>query len=284
MFWKKPDNKSWTDLCKEFDKEFYEPDRDDTKLYKYMYAIYYMLACKSKFFQGPDSYRQFDEYAIFAATTIYMRYIKKEKEGERIKSILNYAKNTKKFLKIMFQNDDYAEVLNSDVDDSIDINALQDSLRNSVQESYNYGMSDQVIDDLEKIVLIIRKVVGDTPYKNDKIMIKRIYMSCLLSFLSSITPSNQFISRTCRRSKDKTIKDESLLKELERARDNDIILWHLDDSMRDYIKVLNNKVRSLLVKDISDTKSYYELPEDVVDSIIASGYSTYVDVNPWEEE
>lgn len=282
MLWKKPDNKSWTEICKEFDKEFYEEDRDDTKLFQYMYAIYYMLACKAKSFEGPDSFRKYDEFAYFAARTVYMRYMKKQKEGEKIKSILNYAKGTRQFLKIMWQNEDYAKIYNPEVDEDLDMSAFKESMVDSIQSDYNQGMDFEVEQELANIVDIIKDVVNDTPYKRDKIMSKRIYKSCLLSFLNSITLSNNYKTRGAKKSKDAP-NDDTILKELQKERENEVILWHLNDSMKDYIKILNTKVRNKLVEDIVDTKSFYEIPSETMDAIIASGYATYDCVNMEDE-
>ena len=50
MLYSKSENKKYTEMAMEFDREFYTPNRDDAKLFKYMYLIFYMLACKGNFF------------------------------------------------------------------------------------------------------------------------------------------------------------------------------------------------------------------------------------------
>ena len=43
------DEKKYVEMCQIFDKEFYEEDRDNAKLFKYLYLIFYMLACKENY-------------------------------------------------------------------------------------------------------------------------------------------------------------------------------------------------------------------------------------------
>ena len=86
MLYSKDANKKYTTMCKEFDEEFYTDNRDDNKLFGYMYLVFYMLACKSSYFQR---FEDFDGYATYAAKTIYTRYIKYQRQGKQIKSLLN---------------------------------------------------------------------------------------------------------------------------------------------------------------------------------------------------
>ena len=61
MLYSKTDDKRYTMMCKEFDEEFPKPDRDDNKLYRTMYLVFYMLACKENFFQ--NNFKYYDDYA-----------------------------------------------------------------------------------------------------------------------------------------------------------------------------------------------------------------------------
>ena len=45
-----------------FDENFYSNERDDENCYKYMYLIYYMLACKNKYFASYSDYDGYDDY------------------------------------------------------------------------------------------------------------------------------------------------------------------------------------------------------------------------------
>jgi len=271
MVYHKDKDKKYTDLCKEFDAEFYAEDRDDAKLFKTMYLVYYMLASKSKFFKNVNEY---DEYAMFAATTIYMRFIKKQKQGERIKSLLNYAKNTKNFLKQMYQSENYKQ-------DSYEINKkdylfvgeMRRKLRDIVQQDYRYDIREQVEKIVNSLSDIVHRVVMRTPYKKNKYMIKNLEMSCKLTLLSQLTLSTKNINKlTKKEDKNKEI-DYSLIYKYLNEEKEDVICWRISDDLSDYVKLLVNKIRKELSTIIYNTKHSYELPDDVLDSVLCSAYA-----------
>lgn len=270
MIYYKDKNKKYTDLCKEFDEEFYKEDRDDFKLFKTMYLVYYMLASKKKYFQNVHEY---DEYAYYAAKTIYLRYMKKQSNGERIKSLLNYAKKTKGFLKTMYQNDNYRSDNYRENEEDITLAmSMQDKLREWVQQDYKYDMEEQVNNIINALPTCVDKIIHQTPYRHDKVMCKNLEMSCMLTLMSQMTLSNKTKEKILKKEdKNKVIEDSKIFKYLEEERD-DVICWRLSESMSDYVKLLVNKIRRALSRTIYDTKSSYELSEDVLDSVIHSAY------------
>jgi hypothetical protein len=280
MLFTKPTGMKYTDICMEFDKEFYEKDRDDTKLYRDMYLIYYMLACKKNYF---PKYETYDDYAQFAATTVYMRFIKKQKNGERIKSLLNYAKASAYPLKVMYQNWDFNEVFDGTHND-LDPQLLTNNIKDSIQSSYLDGLSDDVVDVLDKIPSTINDVIMNTPYKNDKLMVHRLYMSCLLTILNGVTLNNADIARIRKKKPEEQTNDEPIINALNKERENSCIVWGLDQSMSDYVTVLSNKVRAELSATIDNAKDDYILPDDILDAIAASSYSNYQENTEMEDD
>lgn len=279
MKYSKPAGMKYTDICKEFDKEFYEDGRDDSKLYRDMYLIYFMLACKKNYF---SKYEYYDDYAQFAATTVYMRFIKKQKAGERVKSLLNYAKASAYPLKVMFQNWSFNEVFDGSHND-LDPQALKSSINDSIQSCYSDGLSEDVLRLLDSIPATTMAVIGETPYKNDKSAVHGLYVSCLLTLLDSMTLSNFDLARLGKKKPEEMADDEPLIKALDKERDESCIVWDLDKSMADYVKVLSNKIRSRLSSEINGARSDYELPDDVLDAISASSY-TNCQENPDSDE
>lgn len=264
MLYSKAENKKYTEMAMEFDKEFYTPYRDDNKLFKYMYLIFYMLACKGNFF---TKFEDFDKYAQYAAKIVYTRYIKNEKKGKKFKSVLNYAKGCKNHLKIDYQNESFVQVTKAG-DENVKV--FEQVYRNNIRDSYNKEDLMFDMEDLLKIVpKIATKVVKETPYSSDKLMCKRLYMSCLLTFLSGITLPNQFLAST---SKKKDLKDNLVIRQYQKNMSESLILWNLDDDMSDYVTMLVNKIRGEMSVEINDLSSSYAVPEDVVDSIISSAY------------
>lgn len=84
MTYNKPSNLKFTQLAMYFDKHFWE-DTDDVRnddiLYQYLYHILYMLACKQKWFK---SFKDYDEFALFAATKLYIRFMNRRNLIESI--------------------------------------------------------------------------------------------------------------------------------------------------------------------------------------------------------
>ena len=273
MVYHKDKNKKYTDLCIEFDREFYSDNRDDFKLFKTMYLVYYMIASKRKFFMSKNI-GEYDEYAMFAATTIYMRFLKKLKKGERIKSILNYAKGTASYLKKMYQDENYKQdSYQANKKDSLLVNQMQERLREIVQQDYYYDIQEQTEKVVSTLPKIVKKVVRHTPYRDDKVMAKNLEMSCMLTLLSQLTLSNKNKEKLDKKeSKNNTVETSIVYRYLNEER-NDVVCWKISEDLSDYIRLLVNKIRKQLSVDIYDIKSSYEMSDDVLDSVIYSAYA-----------
>ena len=255
-------------MCKEFDEEFYKPDRDDEKLFKYLYLIFYMLACKGNYFLKFEDY---DGYAQYSAIKIYTRYIKKAKKGIRIKSVLNYAKSCKGPLKVDYQNETFKQVTKEDDEDVL---AYSHALKESIQDEYDrenivFGTTEI----LQNIPAVLNDIIEDTPYKQDALLCRRLYISCLLSLLNSMTLPNSVIEKMRIKRESKEVQDNYIIKQYQKCREEAPILWNLPSSYKDTVILLVNMARNKISEEINDTVSAYSLPEDVVDSILASVYT-----------
>lgn len=266
MIFSKPDNKKYTQMSMEFDKEFYEPNRDDNKLFKYLYLIFYMLACKSNYF---TKFEDYDGYAQYAATEIYKRYLKKEKKGIQIKSVLNYAKSCKKHLKVDYQNETFEQVT-QEGDKNVQV------YQHKYREELSEGNREDIAVDTEMVLQtfpkIARNVIKETPYKSDSLLCKHLYISCLLTFLDGITLSNSTLDRISVKQQMKDVSDNYIVKQYQKSNDDALILWNLSEDYSDIVKMLVNKVKSKMSEEINDVVASYTIPDDVVDSIISSAF------------
>ena len=271
MIFNKPNNKRIVDLCIEFDKLF-PLEKDDamhTKLYSYLYLIYYSLGRKKEFFK---LYEDYEGYAHYAATTIYLRFLKKQKNGEPIGSVLNYAKSTLNPLKVAYQNENFHEVINGEVDDSIDTGALNSILKEQIQSEYNYGLSEEMEEVLGKLPIFIKKAIKETPFRTDKLMCHRLYMSCLISLLKSFTLSNS-TKRKLNNKADNNIQEDNIITAAyKKDRYSSATVWHLPDSYTNYIQFLTNKVRVMTTVELDETRHSYDLDDGVLDAIMMSAY------------
>lgn len=267
MLYSKEANKKYTDMAQEFDREFYTPNRDDNKLFKDMYLIFYMLACKGNFFK---KFEDFDGYAQYAATKIYIRYLKKEKKGVKLKSVLNYCKSCKKHLKVDYQNETFEQVTKKD--DS-DVQTYRHVYRDNLSTSYGRAnMLEDMNEVLNSFPAIAREVIDESPYKNDKKLCKHIYQSCLLTFLSSITLTNNTIDKLTTKQEAKVISDNYIIKQYQKDLEESLILWNLSQDYSDIVILLVNKIKSKMSEEINGVIAANSIPDDVIDAIVASAY------------
>lgn len=272
MTYKKPANITYVGMCKYFDDNIYKSDRDDTLLFQYLYHICYMLACKTIRFQ---TFEYYDDFALYASTRLYLKYPMVTNgeivvdEDKKIKSILNYTRATLYPLKVDYQRETFAQVYS--YDNEIDSTSLTDSIKNSIQKEYSDELQEYVTDALKALPKIIKRKINETLYKNDVLISKRLYISCVLSLINGMTLSNSKKQKILKKS-DINERESLIIKSLQRERINSIILWHLDETMRDYVQILVNKIRKELEKDITQTRNQLNLSDVELESIMMSAF------------
>ena len=265
MTYNKPKNMSYVDMAIYFDKHIHDDPRNDSILYEYLYHLVYMLACKSRYFHKFEDY---DQFALYAATKIYMRVTR----NIEVKSILNYVKAVLYPMKVDFQKEAFNEIINPDVDKRIDPDAIKASMEYNIQSDYYYGLTEEVLDHMKLIPEYIKEIVYESPYKHDALLSRRIYMSVLLTFLSSVTLSNIDLLRLQKREERGLDNDNNLIKLFNKERNKEVILWRLDSDMTDYISLLTTKLRKKFGQELMDVKKSFELSEEDLNAIMFSAY------------
>ena len=191
----------YTDLCIYIDANMSKvvnngefPDIEN-KIVEYLYHILYALACKKSFFKR---YEDYDNFALYGAAELYIsmrnRFLNlgkvvRGKEVVPIKSCLNFIKSVLFPLKVNYQKQFYATVLNPDIDDRI--YGYDEEMRSEVRQQYQISLVQALEEILKDLPRHIYKLLNDSPYRNDPLMIKRLYISCLLTFISDITIPNK---------------------------------------------------------------------------------------------
>ena len=214
----------------------YLEDCDDALLYEYIYHIVNMLARKNSYFSS-DTY--YDDFSLSSASRLFMRI--KDKRLTQIKSILNYIKTIIYPYKVDFEKD----------------NHIDNDENNSVIFTDSYSLSTELIDDvdffdkiefnytLESVSTLIKNYLNKIPVKKSSSEWLNIYTSCLLTFLESVTVIP----------KDKLSKQDITDKELHilylQSKNTEPVLFHLDKSYSNYIKVLVNELKALIAKNLS---------------------------------
>lgn len=272
MTYNKPNDKTYVEMCIYFDKHIYDKDRDDTLLYQYLYHIIYMLACKKKYFV---SWEDYDNFALYMATKVYMRYINPKHQGEkgRIKSVLNYCKNLLYPTKVDYQKDTFTEIIGSEPE-AKDFSTLRNNLMESVQSSHRDIM--ELLYDLSKEFEHIPELINDEiiniTHSKDKRFKHRIFVSVLLTLLSSITFSKS-IDKKIKTKQDKgPINDKLVIKNLVKEMGSSVILWRLGPEWTNLVKLITLKVRKRCGMAVRLTKKEYDLSDDEVLAVLATAY------------
>lgn len=244
MLYKKPDNIRYVDMAIYIDDNIYRTDltlEEENNIYIYIWHLYYMLAKKHQLFKRE---RQYDDFAVYAMSRLYKRY-KFPKRAKPIKSVLNYIKQTLGFVLIDFQQEDFAQVLSeqSDVIDSDFGYKFSNQLSNSI-DALSVIEFESTLQDVPRTVRCYLKRI---PYSG--ITWHNIYLSCLLTLLNSITLTTEQIKKINNIST--PVLRDNRLETYYKLESDKVLLYHLDESMENYIKVLVRQIKHIIAKDLS---------------------------------
>lgn len=256
MTYTKPTNVSYTDMCIWIDNNVYTDTCDDLKLYEYLYHLANMLAHEHKYF---IKYEYYDEFALYSASKLFMRLRDPRQFSSdglpkltQVKSVLNYLKTVIYPYKVDFEQQFYAE---STQEFSITLTDTYD-LGTHLSEETTVFDRIEFSTTLSEINSIIKQFLGKIPRKLHDPEWDNIYVSCMLTLLDSITVTQEILESS------ESISDNiSLDKVYKQLNDNPPILYHLDSSMSNYIKLLVNEIKHLIAK-LLTVESRYEINEE----------------------
>lgn len=275
MTFKKPKNISYTEMAIWIDENAYLPDCDDSKLFEYLYHLVEMLAYKRAFFKSTATY---DEFSIITATRIYYRLRNKDQfvllengtpKLTQVKSILNYIKKTIYLLKVKYEQEAYSQANPYTLEDQEKNAEIQANILINNYKSSKKQLTQVEVDDyISSISKIIRDFLKKIPHKNNSNEFLNIYTSCLLSFLNLITLSNKNKKRFKSFLKAHVLNDNYINSLYKEEQANYIILYHLDESMHDYINILVNEIKFIIINDILNMKNEYDNQNDLILDLI----------------
>ena len=263
MTYTKPPELSYTDLAIWIDKNAYIEPLDETRLYEYLYHLAVMLAKEGRYFSSLEDY---DQFGLYSASRLTMRLENKAQFTEpsslpKIKSILNYLKTVIYPYKIDYQkefcnpSDESLEFLYSD---PVDLNAC-------IQEEDIFLERFELESTLKQLPVMCRHYLSKIPYNKKTSEWSNIYISCLLTLLNNWTPSAQDLAEGI-----KNINEAgSIYKKLQ---ENDPILYHLPDNMKDYIKVLVRQLQHVIAKELTIDLHTRVNSDDMVKNIIIATF------------
>lgn len=263
----------YTDACIYIDNHIYQDNDPEVqeKCFEYLWHLYYILAVKQKMFNNGKDY---DEYALYSATQLYLRY-KKEKDPnykrklKPIKSCLNYIKRTLYPFRVNYQKMTFQEEFREGSLGEVPTQ-IQDDRVELIRRSNNDLLNVEYTQYLNNICSSIKQVLNSSPYKKDKRMMHNLYVSCLLTILKTITISNKNIARI-KNKEDRVLPVENLVDQIyaEESKDN-IVIWHLDKAYSNYIATLVNKIKKEIAKDLRYIIGSFEPPDSLIKDLLIS--------------
>ena len=263
MTFRKPTNITYTQMCIYIDDNIYNGTYDENTVYTYLYLLTYMLAKKMKYFEHEQDY---DEFSLYMASRLYMRLTNSNKSP--IKSILNYLKRTIGVQRLTWE-EKYRTSTNKNGNQIFyfDTHNIANSL---VDETslYDYKSYETILTSLESIVSThLRKI----PFKKESSEWYNIYLSVILTLIDSITPNKEQLTSILEATDGR--KEHLVNNIYSHLRNKDPIVFHLDESMKHYIKVLVMEVRHAIAAEFSETHSYYISSEDIMKNLLINEYT-----------
>lgn len=279
MLFEKDPKTRYVDMAIYIDDHIYSGNFDEELVYQYLYFLIYMLAKKKKYFSSEKVY---DDFSIWLATKMYVRLtdprqFDENEKLDKITSILNYikgilyAKQVEYNTEVGFQTTlgKFQSKYIKDFDD----NALIDYYRPAIESHNNEIIQTSTIDLLKTIPELFMKELVKSPYKNNKVVMHNLYLSCLLTFIKTTTFSNHQLEKL----------NKSILKhpnvdisKLNAISDIEVVLWDIPDYLTDYVKLLYNRVKLIIVDEIKDSVARYTLSIHDLMSVVNSNYEDAV--------
>lgn len=257
MTYNKPYNVRYVDMAIWIDENYQDPNCDPDTLYQYLYHLAIMLARKGKYFLYAAD---FDTFGLEVATKLFIRLRnirKTTKELPEIKSILNYMKRT-----IYGAYSDYVKKWGE---------VAHPNIKNLTNQYMTHAISLQSFSKLEfndylkSVPYIIQQELKVLPQASNAEEYRNIYISCLATFLDSITLTEE--------TKKKLEANRTLTnieKFFKKERDNSPILYHLDYSYRDFITLMVRKIKNKVYKELSSIVDDYCCSKQLTYDMICS--------------
>ena len=285
MMYIKPKDMSYSDMCIWVDEHAYEEGCDQEKLFEYLYHIALMLAKKNRYFNNNKDY---EDFAIFLASRIFFRLTNPKQyqyneAGEpkmtKLKSVLNYMRCTLYPAKVDYQQQYYAQtrIVVEDID-YVSEYSFADKLNDTVDE---LTAKDFEIC-LEDIIKTAKAFLYRIPYKKNTAEWINIYTSCLLTFLNSITIDNAVLDKMSSFKRTMLSKDNFYVNLYKKNARDSVILFHLPDSMRDYIDVLVRELKRAIASDLSFSFKTYVPSNSGMELVALSTLNGEIDVEDYQ--
>ena len=254
MTYQKDPDITYNQMAIYIDNTIYSENPNIELIYQYMYHIIYMLAKHYRYFKHNDDY---DRFALFMSSQIYFRYQNKDQyilkeDGtpklEKVKSVMNYIKQTIGVYKVQYQKKEYAQNITHEEYD-LDVEYSFDNVLQTYVDKLNFCEFGITFENIGKTC---KRFLKSIPYKENSSIWLNIYLSVMLTFLNRITVKDeqvQQIEELKNKVKCKNYHIMDIYNELDRQPP---ILYHLPTHMSNYIDVLCRQLKHIIAKYLTE--------------------------------
>lgn len=266
----------YVDMAIYIDKEIKKPGCDEEKCFEYMYQLFYILSVKGRMFQTASDY---DNYALYGATQLFLRY-RKEREPDSklkpIKSCLNYIKKILYPLKVNYQKSNFFQVFQEGALGGNAPTIIADAKVAEARKLTDDLLKTEYKYYLTQLPSTVKHVLRESPYSNNPVMLHNLYISCLLTLLKMITVSNKNKARLDNKEARCLPMTDLMDKVYAEESKDDVVIYHLEKSMKNYVKLLVNRCKGEIAHDLRYIVGSYELSDSIIKEILTQPLEDYI--------
>lgn len=166
LHYNKPAKLKYVDMAIYIDNRFKEyPEKpltvdEEETIYKYLYWLSYMLACKKRLLNKVADY---EDFCKIVAGRYFIRLLDKRQWETPpgiapIKSILNYMKNTIYQMGVDFKQDNFCQVIDPANMKGVDVDRLYEHTRSCIQAQYSNNLEEYIEEDIRHWYLGLKDV------------------------------------------------------------------------------------------------------------------------------
>ena len=255
MIFKRPPNVRIVDMCIYIDEHVYEESFNEQIIYEYLYHIFKSMALNKKLFRKHEN---IDTFSLYAATRVYLRLTNKKQfqydengnpKLKKVKSVANLIRSILYPLKVDFEQSEYYQYIK--IDDTEDF--ISYSFNNLLYKSIdpiNKCIFGMVLNDIDKIIKdFLNEIV---PYEKSSALFLNIYISVLITLCRQFQLSQKVSQYLKYLDKKNKLSSKHLEEAFHNLENTSISLFHLDNSMHQYILILTRQVKHKLGKELTE--------------------------------
>jgi hypothetical protein len=258
MIFNKPSDITYSAMAQWIDSvDIHSCDKD--KLVEYLYHLVYINTQQFKlFFNDSD---ENEDFLLYCVSRLLIRL--NNNEEQKVKSIVNYIKTVLHCWKSEYIKDNFYGSCDVTFED-FNLVDFSDYLIDKASENDVYSYSCYCINVSDILYKHIKKI----PRKKFDSEWSNIYLSCLLTLHDRLKGASDLIHKSV------SEVDMQLLSRLIRGvKTKPPILYHLDDSFSNLIKVLVNELTHALCAEISYVTHSKVCVTDCMMNLVAAAYS-----------